>query len=79
LARHFIARRHLRTRQVAAQYVREAVCEQPLGEQHRLTLSALVERHGTLLAAQPYGEAGLLVADLDLAAATGLLASRWKA
>jgi predicted amidohydrolase len=40
------------------------------------TTSAVVRPDGTLLAYQPYGEPGLLVADLDLAAATGLLASR---
>jgi hypothetical protein len=33
---------------------------------------------GTLLCYQPYGKAGLLVADLDLAEATGLLASRLR-
>ena len=27
---------------------------------------------------QPYGEAGLLIADIDLAEATGLLAARCK-
>jgi len=42
------------------------------------TTSAFVRPDGTLLAFQPYGEAGLLVADLDLAAATGLLASRCR-
>ena len=40
------------------------------------TTSAVARPDGTLLAHQPYGEAGLLVADLDLAEATGLLASR---
>jgi predicted amidohydrolase len=43
------------------------------------TTSAVVRPDGTLLAYQPYGEAGLLVADIDTALATGLLASRWKA
>jgi predicted amidohydrolase len=38
--------------------------------------SALVRPGGTLLAYQPYGHAGLLVADIDLSEATGLLASR---
>jgi hypothetical protein len=33
---------------------------------------------GTLLCFQPYGQAGLLVADLDLGEATGLLASRCR-
>ena len=42
------------------------------------TTSAFVRPDGSLLSYQPYGEAGLLVADLDLAAATGLLASRSK-
>jgi predicted amidohydrolase len=42
------------------------------------TTSAIARPDGTLLAYQPYGEAGLLTADLDLAAATGLLASRCK-
>jgi predicted amidohydrolase len=44
-----------------------------------LLLTALVvAADGSLLAYQPYGEAGLLVADLDLAAGTGLLAKRSK-
>jgi len=43
------------------------------------TTSAIANPDGTLLAWQPYGEAGLLVADLDLSLATGLLASRCKA
>jgi predicted amidohydrolase len=42
------------------------------------TTSAVVRPDGTLLCYQPYGEEGLLLADLDLAAATGLLASRCK-
>jgi len=42
------------------------------------TTSAIARPDGTLLAYQPYGEAGLLVADLDLAAATLLLASRCR-
>lgn len=40
------------------------------------TTSAVARPDGTLLAFQPYGVAGLLVVDLDLAEATGLLASR---
>lgn len=40
------------------------------------TTSAVVRPDGTLQACQPYGEEGLLVADLDLSTATGLLASR---
>lgn len=42
------------------------------------TTSAIVRPDGTLLSHQPYGEAGLLLGDLDLDAATGLLASRYK-
>lgn len=38
--------------------------------------SAIVSPDGTLLAFQPYGKDGLLMADLDLDAATGLLAKR---
>ena len=43
------------------------------------TTSAVARPDGTLLAYQPYGKHGLLIADIDLAAATGLLASRYKA
>jgi predicted amidohydrolase len=42
------------------------------------TTSAVVGPDGTLLCHQPYGVEGLLVADVDLAAATGLLAGRYK-
>src|SRR5579862_9727196 len=42
------------------------------------TTSAVVRPDGTLLSYQPYGKAGLLVADVDIAEATGLLASRCK-
>ncbi len=42
------------------------------------TTSAIARPDGTLLSYQPYGEDGLLVADIDLAAATGLLAMRYK-
>jgi predicted amidohydrolase len=42
------------------------------------TTSAVIRPDGTVLAWQPYGVAGLLVADLDLAAATGLLARRCR-
>lgn len=42
------------------------------------TTSAVIRPDGTLLAYQPYGQPGLLVADLDLAEATRLLASRCK-
>ena len=42
------------------------------------TTSAVVRPDGTVLAWQPYGQPGLLVAELDLSEATGLLASRLK-
>jgi predicted amidohydrolase len=42
------------------------------------TTSAIVRPDGTLLCYQPYGKAGLLIADIDTAEATGLLASRCK-
>jgi predicted amidohydrolase len=42
------------------------------------TTSAIARPDGTLLSYQPYGEEGLLVADLDLSEATGLLAGRLK-
>jgi predicted amidohydrolase len=42
------------------------------------TTSAIVRPDGTLLCYQPYGQPGLLIADLDLDEATGLLASRCK-
>lgn len=42
------------------------------------TTSAVVRPDGTLLSYQPHGKEGLLVADIDLDEATGLLASRWK-
>lgn len=42
------------------------------------TTSAVINPDGTLLSFHPYGEEGLLIADLDLDAATGLLASRWR-
>lgn len=42
------------------------------------TTSAVVRPDGTLLTYQPYGEEGVLFADLDLTEATGLLASRYK-
>ena len=42
------------------------------------TTSAIVNPDGTLLAYQPYGREGLLVADIDLSKATGLLAKRYK-
>jgi len=42
------------------------------------TTSAVARPDGTLLCYQPYGKEGLLIADIDIAAATGLLASRYK-
>ena len=42
------------------------------------TTSAIANPDGTLLAYQPYGVEGLLVADIDISIATGLLASRYK-
>jgi predicted amidohydrolase len=42
------------------------------------TTSAVVRPDGTLLACQPYGKEGLLIADIDITAATGLLAARCK-
>jgi predicted amidohydrolase len=43
------------------------------------TTSVVVNPDGTVLAWQPYGEDGLLVADIDTEAATGLLAERCRA
>ncbi|MBN8730477.1 MAG: carbon-nitrogen hydrolase family protein [Acidobacteria bacterium] len=43
------------------------------------TTSAVIRPDGTVQCWQPYGERGLLVADLDLAQAKGLLAARCKA
>ena len=42
------------------------------------TTSAFIAPDGTLIAHQPYGEDGLLIANLDLGLATGLLASRLR-
>jgi predicted amidohydrolase len=42
------------------------------------TTSAIVRPDGTLQCYQPYGQEGLLVADLDLSTATGFLASRCR-
>jgi predicted amidohydrolase len=42
------------------------------------TTSAVVRPDGTLLSYQPYGQEGLLIADIDISAATGLLAARYK-
>ena len=42
------------------------------------TTSAVIRPDGTVQAWQPYGQSGLLVADLDLSLATGRLASRCR-
>jgi len=42
------------------------------------TTSAVIRPDGTLLTYQPYGKEGLLIADVDIAAATRLLATRYK-
>jgi predicted amidohydrolase len=42
------------------------------------TTSAVVRPDGTLLTYQPYGEEGLLIADIDISSATGLLALRCR-
>jgi predicted amidohydrolase len=42
------------------------------------TTSAVVKPDGTLLCYQPYGKRGLLIADIDISEATGLLAARYK-
>lgn len=42
------------------------------------TTSAVIAPDGSVAAWQPYGEEGLLVADIELEAATGLLASRCR-
>jgi predicted amidohydrolase len=42
------------------------------------TTSAVVRPDGTLQSYQPYGEEGLLIADIDISSATGLLASRCR-
>jgi predicted amidohydrolase len=42
------------------------------------TTSAVARPDGTLQCYQPYGQEGLLLADLDLSTATGLLASRYR-
>ena len=43
------------------------------------TTSAVARPDGTLMCYQPYGKEGLLIADVDLTAATRLLARRWRA
>lgn len=42
------------------------------------TTSAVIQPDGTVLAWQPYGQEGLLLADIDTQEATGLLAARCK-
>ena len=42
------------------------------------TTSAIARPDGTLLSYQPYGEEGLLIADIDITTATGRLASRCR-
>jgi predicted amidohydrolase len=42
------------------------------------TTSAVVRPDGTLLSYQPYGKEGLLIADIDITSATGVLAARCK-
>lgn len=42
------------------------------------TTSAVVGPEGILICYQPYGQCELLVADVDITQATGLLAARWK-
>jgi len=42
------------------------------------TTSAVARPDGSLLGYQPYGKEGLLLADIDLDTATGLLAKRCK-
>jgi predicted amidohydrolase len=42
------------------------------------TTSAVVRPDGTLLCYQPYGKEGLLIADIDISEATGLLAARCR-
>lgn len=42
------------------------------------TTSAVVRPDGTLLGYQPYGQPGLLVTDIDISEATGLLAARCR-
>ncbi len=42
------------------------------------TTSAIVRPDGTLLGFQPYGQEGLLIAEIDISTATGLLAARCR-
>ncbi len=43
------------------------------------TTSAIVRPDATLLSYQPYGQEGLLIADIDITIATGTLAARFRA
>jgi len=43
------------------------------------TTSAVARPDGTLLCYQPYAKEGVLIADIDIGAATGLLAQRYRA
>ncbi len=42
------------------------------------TTSAVARPDGSVLAWQPYGVPGLLIADIDVSQATGFLAARWR-
>jgi predicted amidohydrolase len=42
------------------------------------TTSAVIRPDGTLLSYQPYGQRGLLIADIDITEATGLMAARCR-
>jgi predicted amidohydrolase len=42
------------------------------------TTSAIVRPDGTLISYQPYGAEGLLIADIDITAATGRFAARCR-
>jgi predicted amidohydrolase len=42
------------------------------------TTSAVVRPDGTVLSYQPYGEEGVLIAEIDLTLATGILAGRYR-
>ena len=47
-------------------------------EEGSQTTATVVRPDGTVQCRQPYGKPGLLIADVELAEATGLLARRWK-
>jgi hypothetical protein len=48
------------------------------GMPYGTTRARVVRPDGTLPAYQPYGEEGLLIAEIDITAATGLLAARCR-